>query len=59
MPIFFHGDYASVFVAGSYLCGVKDFDPYYPYYAYRYREANAWNSLFFAPHNLLKQGKIV
>lgn len=30
---------------------IKDFDPYYPYYAYMYREANAWNSLFFAPHN--------
>ena len=30
---------------------VKDFDPYYPYYAYMYREANAWNSLFYAPHD--------
>ena len=30
---------------------IKDFDPYYPYYAYMYREANAWNSLFFAPHD--------
>ncbi|MBR2233551.1 MAG: GH92 family glycosyl hydrolase [Prevotella sp.] len=29
---------------------IKDFDPYYPYYAYQYREANAWNSLFYAPH---------
>ncbi|WP_455640899.1 GH92 family glycosyl hydrolase [Parabacteroides sp.] len=30
---------------------IKDFDPYYPYFAYMYREANAWNSLFFAPHD--------
>lgn len=31
---------------------IVDFDPYYPYYQYMYREANAWNSLFFAPHDL-------
>lgn len=31
---------------------IKDFDPYYPYYAYMYREANAWQSLFFAPHDV-------
>ncbi len=30
---------------------IADFDPYYPYYQYMYREANAWNSLFFAPHD--------
>ncbi len=30
---------------------IEDFDPYFPYYAYMYREANAWNSLFFAPHD--------
>ena len=30
---------------------IVDFDPYYPYYAYMYREANAWQSLFFAPHD--------
>jgi len=30
---------------------VKEFDPYYPYFAYMYREANAWNSLFYAPHD--------
>ena len=30
---------------------IKDFDPYYPYYAYMYREANAWQSLFYAPHD--------
>lgn len=32
---------------------IKDFDPYYPYYAYMYREANAWQSLFFAPHDVV------
>lgn len=31
---------------------IEDFDPYYPYYAYMYREANAWQSLFFAPHDV-------
>lgn len=31
---------------------IQDFDPYYPYFAYMYREANAWNSLFFAPHDI-------
>lgn len=30
---------------------IEDFNPYYPYYAYMYREANAWQSLFFAPHD--------
>lgn len=30
---------------------IKDFDPYYPYYQYMYREANAWQALFFAPHD--------
>ena len=30
---------------------IKDFDPYYPYYAYMYREATGWNSLFYAPHD--------
>ncbi len=30
---------------------IDDFNPYYPYYAYMYREANAWQSLFFAPHD--------
>lgn len=30
---------------------IEDFDPYYPYYQYMYREANAWNALFFAPHD--------
>ena len=30
---------------------IRDFRPGYPYFAYQYREANAWNSLFFAPHD--------
>jgi predicted alpha-1,2-mannosidase len=30
---------------------VKHFDPQYPYYEYMYREANAWQSSFFAPHD--------
>lgn len=30
---------------------IADFDPYYPYYQYMYREANGWNALFFAPHD--------
>ena len=31
---------------------IKNFDPYYPYYEYMYREANAWQSSFFAPHDV-------
>jgi putative alpha-1,2-mannosidase len=30
---------------------VKNFTPQYPYYEYMYREANAWESSFFAPHD--------
>ena len=30
---------------------IEDFRPNYPYYQYQYREADAWNSLFFAPHD--------
>lgn len=30
---------------------VRQFDPYYPYFAYQFREANAWQSLFYAPHD--------
>lgn len=37
---------------------IKDFDPYYPYYAYMYREANAWQSLFFAPHDTERMLKL-
>lgn len=31
---------------------IKDFDPTFPYYEYMYREANAWQSSFFAPHDV-------
>ena len=31
---------------------VQHFDPEYPYYEYMYREANAWQSSFFAPHDV-------
>jgi predicted alpha-1,2-mannosidase len=30
---------------------VVPFDPQFPYYEYMYREANAWQSSFFAPHD--------
>ena len=30
---------------------VSDFNAEYPYYEYMYREANAWQSSFFAPHD--------
>jgi len=30
---------------------VEPFDPAYPYYVFMYREANAWQSTFFAPHD--------
>lgn len=30
---------------------VKNFNPEYPYYEYMYREATAWQSSFFAPHD--------
>ncbi|MFV0378490.1 MAG: GH92 family glycosyl hydrolase [Mangrovibacterium sp.] len=30
---------------------VSNFNPQYPYYEYMYREANAWQSSFFAPHD--------
>jgi predicted alpha-1,2-mannosidase len=31
---------------------IKDFDPERPYYEYMYREANAWQVSFFAPHDM-------
>ncbi len=31
---------------------VTPFDPQYPYYEYMYREANAWQVSFFAPHDM-------
>lgn len=30
---------------------VRNFDPYYPYFHYQYREATGWMSSFFAPHD--------
>lgn len=30
---------------------VKEFRPDYPYYEYQFREATAWQSLFYAPHD--------
>jgi predicted alpha-1,2-mannosidase len=30
---------------------VANFNPEYPYYEYMYREANGWQSSFFAPHD--------
>jgi predicted alpha-1,2-mannosidase len=32
---------------------VKNFNPQFPYYEYMYREANAWESSFFAPHDTM------
>ena len=31
---------------------ITPFDPQFPYYEYMYREANAWQSSFFAPHDV-------
>lgn len=31
---------------------VANFNPQYPYYEYMYREANAWQVSFFAPHDM-------
>lgn len=31
---------------------VQHFNPEYPYYEYMYREANAWQVSFFAPHDM-------
>lgn len=31
---------------------IQPFDPQYPYYEYMYREANAWQVSFFAPHDM-------
>jgi predicted alpha-1,2-mannosidase len=31
---------------------VKNFNPQYPYYEYMYREANAWQVSFYAPHDM-------
>jgi predicted alpha-1,2-mannosidase len=31
---------------------ITPFNPQYPYYEYMYREANAWQASFFAPHDM-------
>ena len=31
---------------------VRNFNPQFPYYEYMYREANAWQVSFFAPHDM-------
>ncbi len=38
-------------IRGGMAQWIEDFRPNYPYYQYMYREADAWNSLFFAPHD--------
>lgn len=38
-------------IRGGKALWIEDFRPNYPYYQYMYREADAWNSLFFAPHD--------
>lgn len=54
------GNYKHVFDPGTrFMRGrlsdgswVKNFNPQYPYYEYMYREANAWQVSFFAPHDM-------
>lgn len=47
-------DPGSRFMRGRLANGdwVKNFNPEYPYYEYMYREANAWQVSFFAPHDM-------
>jgi predicted alpha-1,2-mannosidase len=47
-------DPATRFMRGRLADGkwVGHFDPEYPYYEYMYREANAWQSSFFAPQDV-------
>lgn len=47
-------DPASGFMRGRLENGawVENFNPQYPYYEYMYREANAWQSTFFVPHDV-------
>lgn len=42
------GFYRGRIADGSF---ISQFDPYYPYFAYQYRESNAWNNLFYGPHD--------
>jgi predicted alpha-1,2-mannosidase len=47
-------DPATRFMRGRLANGnwITPFDPQYPYYEYMYREANAWQVSFFAPHDM-------
>jgi predicted alpha-1,2-mannosidase len=47
-------DPATRFMRGRLANGdwIKPFDPQQPYYEYMYREANAWQASFFAPHDM-------
>jgi predicted alpha-1,2-mannosidase len=47
-------DPATRFMRGRLADGswVRNFDPEYPYYEYMYREANGWESSFFAPQDV-------
>jgi predicted alpha-1,2-mannosidase len=47
-------DTATNFMRGRLESGewIKNFNPQYPYYEYMYREANAWQVSFFAPHDM-------
>lgn len=47
-------DPATRFMRGKLKDGswIAPFNPQYPYYEYMYREANAWQVSFFAPHDM-------
>lgn len=47
-------DPSTGFMRGRLASGdwIKNFDPEFIYYEYMYREANAWQSTFFAPHDI-------
>ncbi|MFF5384263.1 GH92 family glycosyl hydrolase [Pedobacter suwonensis] len=47
-------DPATRFMRGRLANGdwIKPFNPQYPYYEYMYREANAWQVSFYAPHDM-------
>ncbi|WEK36362.1 MAG: GH92 family glycosyl hydrolase [Candidatus Pseudobacter hemicellulosilyticus] len=47
-------DPGSRFMRGRLANGewITPFDPQYPYYEYMYREANAWQVSFYAPHDM-------
>ncbi|MEH6305719.1 GH92 family glycosyl hydrolase [Olivibacter sp. CPCC 100613] len=47
-------DPATKFMRGRLENGdwINPFNPQYPYYEYMYREANAWQVSFFAPHDM-------